>query len=147
MILGQEPLAQVTRLLVERGRQVSGADLVDAVRTAHIVGRQARAFFEDHDVLITPALGQVPPELGVFNANTEDFDSYVGAVIGFTPFTMTWNATGQPAISLPLSQTSTGFPIGVQFVARFGDEATLFRLAAQLEQAAPWADRRPAPLG
>ena len=149
--LGRPPaddeLEAVTRLLVERGRQVSGAGLVDAVRTAHAVGRQARAFFEDHDVLVTPALGQVPPELGVFNANTDDFDAYVGAVIGFTPFTMTWNATGQPAISLPLSQTSTGFPIGVQFVARFGDEATLFRLAAQLEQAAPWADRRPAAFG
>ncbi len=141
---GEDDLEAATHLLVERGRQVSGAQLVDAVRTAHVVSRQVRSFFERYDVLITPALGQLPPVLGVFDANRQDFQAYIEAVVGFTPFTMTWNATGQPAISLPLSETSSGFPVGVQFVGRFGDEATLIRLSSQLESANPWADRRPA---
>ncbi len=140
---GEDDLEAATHLLVGRGRQVSGAQLVDAVRTAHVISRQISTFFERYDVLITPALGQLPPVLGVFDANRQDFETYIEAVVGFTPFTMTWNATGQPAVSLPLSETTSGFPVGVQFVGRFGDEATLIRLSSQLESARPWADRRP----
>ena len=64
-------------------------------------------------------------------------------IVNYVPFTPIQNATGQPAISLPLHWTSAGLPVGVMFTARFGDEATLFRLAGQLEQARPWRDRRP----
>jgi len=62
----------------------------------------------------------------------------------FIPYTPLFNVTGQPAVSLPLHWNAAGLPIGVQFAARWGDEATLFRLAAQLEQARPWANRAPA---
>jgi amidase len=65
-------------------------------------------------------------------------------IFNFMPYTTVFNATGQPAISLPLHWNETGLPIGMQFVGRLGDEATLFRLAAQLEQAKPWFNRRPA---
>ena len=145
--LGREPgdddLEAVTRLLVGRGRDVTGAGLVEAVRTSHRVSRQLRAFFEEHDVLVTPALGQVPPALGVFDADTDDFDAYVAAVIGFTPFTMAWNASGQPAVSLPLGQTPAGLPLGVQLVGRPFEEATLIGLGRAYQTITSWHRERP----
>ncbi len=81
-------------------------------------------------------------ELGVYNAN--DAKGWIDKLfLGFALYTGLFNATGQPAISLPLHQTDTGLPIGIHIAARFGDEATLFRLASQLEQASPWIDRKP----
>jgi amidase len=95
--------------------------------------------------LVTPAVATPPPLLGTLNQNDPSLDprgwlNKLFALISFTPL---FNVTGQPAISLPLGQSSDGLPIGVQFVARYGDEAALLRLAAQLEQALPWADRHP----
>jgi Asp-tRNA(Asn)/Glu-tRNA(Gln) amidotransferase A subunit family amidase len=101
------------------------------------------AFHDDYDVLLTPGLGHLPPELGWIDMMLDDADEYWDRVAAFSPFTVWFNQTGQPAISLPVGQTETGFPVSVQAVARYADEATLFRLSAQLEAAMPWADRRP----
>ena len=73
----------------------------------------------------------------------DDADEYWDRVAAFSPFTVWFNETGQPAISLPVGRTESGFPVSVHAVARFADEATLFRLSAQLEQAMPWRERRP----
>jgi amidase len=84
--------------------------------------------------------------LGYLNANDPTLDAlgWLDKQFSMTiPFTPVFNVTGQPAISLPLVQSSADLPIGIQFVARYGDEATLFRLAAQLEQARPWVSQRP----
>jgi Asp-tRNA(Asn)/Glu-tRNA(Gln) amidotransferase A subunit family amidase len=94
-------------------------------------------------VLLTPTLAEPPVELGVLDMMSEDMNAYTERLWRFTPFTYPFNVTGQPAMSVPLSWNAAGLPIGVQFVGCYGDEATLFRLAGQLEQAEPWAERRP----
>ncbi len=97
---------------------------------------------EGFDVLVTPVLGTPPPPLGWLDA---DGDLAVSAqrVRALMPYTAQFNVTGQPAVSLPLHTTADGLPVGVQLVGAYGREDLLLRLASQLEQAAPWADRWP----
>jgi amidase len=94
-------------------------------------------------VWLTPTLAEPPVELGTFDPQPDD--PLVGFFRSgkFMPFTSICNATGQPAMSVPLFWNADNLPIGTHFIGRFGDEATLFRLAAQLEAARPWANRRP----
>ena len=91
----------------------------------------------------TPTLAQPPLPLGSFDSPAEDPMRGMKVSAEFAPFTPICNMTGQPAMSMPLLWNADGLPIGTHFVGRFGDEATLFRLAAQLEAARPWAGRRP----
>ena len=123
---------------------IDGATYMEAIHTAHRIGRQMAAFHEDWDVLLTPSFGTLPPKLGWLDMMMDDLEEYWRRVFSFSPFTVWFNLTGQPAMMIPLGQTESGFPVAVQAIARFGDEATLFRLAAQLEAARPWIDRRPA---
>jgi len=102
------------------------------------------ASHERWDVLLTPGLGTLPPKLGWIDMMMDDVDEYWRRVFAFSPFTVWFNLTGQPAIVLPLGRSGTGLPVAVQLVARAGDEGTLFRLASRLETARPWLDRRPA---
>jgi Asp-tRNA(Asn)/Glu-tRNA(Gln) amidotransferase A subunit family amidase len=132
------------------GEKVTAADYIRATQTAHRLGRQMAAFHATYDVLLTPALATLPPKLGWIDMSMDDVHEYWRRVFYFSPFTVCFNLTGQPAIVLPLGRcdatperTATGFPIAVQLVARYGDEATLFRLAAQLEKVRPWFDRKP----
>jgi amidase len=101
------------------------------------------AFFETIDVYLTPVLGTPPPPIGFIDSrgNLEEFNRRTAATY---PFTAPFNFTGQPAMSLPLAWSKDGLPIGMQLAARYGDEATLLRLAGQLEGARPWRARRPA---
>ena len=143
--MGPDVLEAVTLNCVEYGRRTTAIDLYAAQRTCNFISRSVGAFFRDYDVLVTPTVATLPPQLGYLNQNDSSLDplGWLDKVFTVVPFTPLFNVTGQPAISLPLAQSSEGLPIGIQFVARYGDEATLFRLAAQLEQALPWASRRP----
>ena len=134
----------VTWATAKLGERVSGADYVRATQSAHRLGRQMAAFHADWDVLLTPGLATVPVKLGWIDMMMGDVDEYWRRVFTFSPFTVWFNLTGQPAMMLPLGRSPEGLPIAVQIVARYGDEATLFRLAAQLEAARPWFERKPA---
>ncbi len=136
-----ETVVADTAALAEK---IDGATYMAAIHTAHRIGRQMAAFHEEWDVLLTPGLGTLPPKLGWLDMMMDDLEEYWRRVFSFSPFTVWFNLTGQPAMMIPLGQTGSGFPVGVQAVARFGDEAALFRLAAQLEAARPWIARRPA---
>ena len=127
----------------EHGRSTTAADYARAIGVMHRVGRVAARFFTHHDVLVTPTMCSPPYPLGVLDMMSPDADAYRQALLGTIAFTSPFNTTGQPAMSVPLHWTRDGLPIGVQFAGRFGDEASLFRLAAQLEEARPWAGRRP----
>lgn len=129
--------------MAERGRQLSSADYLKATQQAHKLGRQMAAFHAKYDVLLTPGLSDLPPEVGWVDMMLEDVDEYWRRVFHMSPFTVPFNLTGQPALMLPLSQSPEGYPVSVQFVARYADEATLFRLGAQLEAAKPWFGRKP----
>ena len=104
-------------------------------------GRRVTAFWEDVDVVLTPSLAKLPVAIGWVREPEDPWEQYRRAA-EFTPFTALANLTGQPAASVPFA-TAEGLPVGVQLIGRVGDEATLLRLAAQIEQARPWVDRRP----
>ncbi len=126
------------------GAKLSAADYVRATQAAHKLGRQMAAFHTHYDVLLTPALAMLPPKLGWIDMMLDDVEEYWRRVFTFSPFTVWFNITGQPATVVPFGQSNAGLPLSVQLVARYGDEATLFRLASQIETAKPWFDRKPA---
>ena len=129
--------------LYELGQQLTAADYLLAVGALQRIARLVARFFVDYDVWLTPTLAEPPVPLGTFDSPPEHPLQGFYRAGEFVPFTPICNVTGQPAMSVPLFWNADGLPVGVHFVGRFGDEATLFRLAAQLEAARPWADRRP----
>jgi amidase/6-aminohexanoate-cyclic-dimer hydrolase len=147
--LGREARAgdveRATWYRVERARATDSAAYAKAMNTLHAVGRTMAAFMNDYDVILQPTLAEPPLKIGVLDMERPDTEQMFREMIAFIPYTGLYNITGQPSMSVPLSWTAAGLPIGTMFSARFGDEATLFRLAAQLEEARPWKDRH-APL-
>jgi amidase len=131
--------------LFEEGRKISALDYIVDLQWFHAATRAFGQWFagKGYDVWLTPTLGFPPPLLGHFDAAVLGGAAVLDRFIEFLPFTPFANMTGQPAISLPLFWNADGLPIGTQFFGRFGDETTLFQLAAQLEAARPWAQRRP----
>jgi amidase len=144
------------------GCSLSAAHYASALRTLQMAARLVAPFFERYDVLLTPTLGTPPALIGSLLPSAADLRTMrvvnalnagwllnaldvvkplADKIFDYIPFTPLFNFTGQPAMSVPLHWNAAGLPIGMQFVGRFGDEATLFRLAGQLEQAKPWFDR------
>ncbi len=134
---------RVVAATAAKGETVFGHDVFMTQARMHAQGRRMAAFHRDFDVLLTPGLGHLPPKLGWIDMMLDDADEYWDRVAAFSPFTVWFNQTGQPAISLPVGATASGFPVSVQAVGRYADEATLFRLSGQLEQAMRWIDRQP----
>ncbi|MFF1464332.1 amidase [Streptomyces sp. NPDC058330] len=128
------------------GRRVSGPEFVRALATRNSVARAIGRYFADYDLLLTPTLPELPVRLGTYAEGSEGADGlgWIGQVFHRSPFTVACNVAGTPAMSVPLeADPATGLPIGIQFAAGYGREDILFRLAGQLEQAAPWAQRNP----
>ena len=144
---GQTPASDrfepLTWGLYEMGGRRSAATYLLALQDLQRIAREVARFFTTCDVWLTPTLAEPPVPLGSFDSTPENPLQGLFRAAEFVPFTPICNATGQPAMSVPLAWNAAGLPIGVHFVGRFGDEATLFRLAAQLEAARPWRDRRP----
>ena len=127
----------------ERGRALGAHDYLLAVQDMQRAVRDLSAFFGRYDLWLTATLGQPPVELGTLVYRGGDPFELRRRCAQFSPYTWIANASGQPAISVPLHWTQAALPVGVHFVARWGEDATLIRLAGQLERARPWADRRP----
>jgi amidase len=148
MVTGTEPteenLEPLTWWLYQTSLSQSSADLAVATPTLQGYARMIiGAIWSTHDVLLTPALGKRPVKLGEIDT-MGDNPAYEFKKSGeFTPYTATWNVTGQPAISLPLYLGDDGLPAAVQVVGAPAREDVLLQLSAQLEEALPWADRRP----
>jgi len=156
-----------TLVMAALGRATSPVTLMRAVEDRHHHIRRLAEFHEDYDLLLTPTTATPPPRIGAFDLAgplrmvqrglvtarsagvlrfTPIVDQMISENLGWVPYTQLANLTGRPAMNVPLHWTADGLPIGSQFVARLGAEGLLLRLAAQLEQARPWAGRRP-PLG
>jgi amidase len=143
--IGPGDVEPLTWALAEEGRRRSAAQYVTAVGQHQLISRMIAGWFESgFDLLLTPTLGEPPPPLGSFDDSGEDPVAALMRGAQTATFTATFNVTGQPAVSLPLHWSDEGLPIGVQLVASFGEEDLLLRVASQLEEARPWADRVPA---
>lgn len=167
--LSERPLARrdfetETWLLGMLGRRFKAVDYALALRTLQAEARRLASLYAEYDVVLTPTLACPPLPLGALRAKGAEavlqafvvrtdlkaafeipgvIERAVSRVFDFMPFTPVANFTGQPSMSVPLSWNAQSLPIGVMFTAKFGDEGTLFRLAGQLEEARPWANRRP----
>jgi amidase len=139
----EDLLIPLTRHLRAEGAKVSGPEFAESLYAFRALGELvAAALHSSYDVILTPTLAQPPALVGALR-NDDDPAAEFAGLAAFTPFTPIFNATGQPSVNVPLHWTEAGLPIGVMFGARYGDEATLISLSAQLEAARPWAGRRP----
>ena len=142
--LDRSKIEPLTAQMEEIANGLTATDLLVSMDYLRRLSRVVLAFWSDHDVLITPTLAKPPIEIGALKpAEGEPPIQTLINSASWVPFTPVFNVTGQPAISLPLHQSKQNLPVGVQFVGPPAGEEMLIALAAQLEQARPWADRRP----
>ncbi|MEZ5219067.1 MAG: amidase family protein [Ilumatobacteraceae bacterium] len=143
--LGPGDVEPLTWALYERAGTLTADDLLDAQAAVMTYRRSLHQWWADGwDLLLTPTMALPPARIGEMAQNLEAPYAPFAVAGSFAALTAPFNTTGQPAISLPLHVSATGLPIGVQLAAGYGREDVLIRVAAQLETAAPWADRRPA---
>ena len=147
-IIGREPeedeLERLTWANLRGARKVTGEEALYSLQQRRMLSRGVLALFESYDVYLTPVLGTTPAPIGYIDPVAVPGREISRRNGELFPFPAAFNFTGQPSMSLPLHMSASGLPIGMMFTARYADEATLFRLAAQLEKECPWKDRRPA---
>jgi amidase len=142
--VGADGVEPTTWALASLGRGLSSPEYIAALHWLQAYTRRMASWWASgFDVLVTPTLGAPPPRLGELSPTPEDPLAGTNKMLALIPFTPPFNITGQPAISLPLHWNAAGLPIGVQLVGAYGREDQLLQVAAQLEQAQPWAQRRP----
>lgn len=141
-----DPLAHIEPVnaeWVEEARRLPATAYVGAVNTLHQMARAMGRFFQRYDILLSPAAAELPPKLGVLAGAGKTLDAFYDAFWQHAPYTCVFNASGCPAMSVPLGMSGDGLPVGVQFGAGFGQDGLLYSLAGQLERARPWSHRRP----
>ncbi|HEV2815124.1 MAG TPA: amidase [Solirubrobacteraceae bacterium] len=140
---GEEDMERLSLWLWERSRSIDAVTAYGAMIQLQAVARQVVTWADPYDAILTPALAQPPVPIGALDPDRDDPEHVFAEAGAFTPYAAMGNITGQPAIVLPLGRRDDGLPIGVQLVGRPAQEGPLLALAAQLEAARPWADRRP----
>jgi len=133
----------LTLATAHNARKATGIDYAAAQMSAFKISRGLATFFEACDVFLCPTLCSPPLRIGELNPMSRDLSHISPILRRYIPATSMFNMSGQPAMSVPLAWNTAGLPLGMMFAARFGDEATLFRLAAQLEQERPWKQKLP----
>ena len=141
----KDELESATWEIYQESLKTTGAAYLVAVEELQRFSRKIATWYHkgNYDMLLSPTMRIPPTKIGSFQSSPDDPMKWIRIALSFVAFTRTQNITGQPAMSVPLYWNEDNIPIGVQFAGRFGDEATLFRLAAQLEQARPWAEKKP----
>jgi amidase len=139
--IGEDEIEPRNAFYRRAGRELGAVAYLQSRAWIGLWARRMADWWNDHDLLLTPTVGAPPPQLGWFTAAGPEEEG--ARVASFIPYTAQFNMTGQPAISLPLHQTSGGLPVGVQLAAAYGREDILIQIASQLEQAAPWSQRHP----
>ena len=141
--LDDAPVELSTKVMAKGGAKVSASDYVaarDCLRAAEL---QMSDFHRQFDVIVSPVLSKPPAPLGWLDMNASDMQNYAKKFREYSGFTAFYNGTGAPSMSVPLHRTASGLPIGIMMSADWGQDALLLRLAAQIEQAAPWQRRAP----
>jgi len=141
--LGENDVEPGTWAIAQAGRDTTASRYAECVDELHAMSRSVQEWWQSFDLLLTPTIPEAPPTLGQFGSPDDPLAGLFRSA-AIVPFTIPFNVTGQPAISLPLHMNASGLPIGIQLVGAFAREDVLIRIALQLEEAAPWAGRRPA---
>ena len=141
--LTADDVEPVTWALAEAGRRTTAGEYAMCVAAGARFARAMAPWWETVDLLLTPTLAEPPPRIGEKGPSADDPAGLQAGLVSLARFTFPFNITGQPAITLPLSWNDAGLPIGTQLAAAYGREDLLVQVAAQLEEAQPWADHRP----
>lgn len=136
-------LEWITGRIAEEAKRFSALDYMVARQQMHTLSRSVAAPFARFDLLLSPVVKEPPWELGVYETGFTTPAEYFARVYDYSPFCWPYNVSGQPAVSVPFHTTDGGLPVGVMFAARYGEEATLLRIAAQIEASRPWKRRYP----
>ncbi len=141
--INRDHFETMTLAYAEIGRSASAIDYVQALQNAFVIKRGLTEFFDGCDVFLSPTLCLPPVRIGEIDTMSEDLGAIRARLRRYVPGTSMFNMSGQPSMSVPLAWNAAGLPLGMMFTGQFGDEATLLRLASQLEQEKPWKDRLP----